>query len=295
MSSKPFRSIAAWAGLSILGLSVAQSATATDIYPGDYIIAPPGTNLGLVYLGYTPSNDFSLDGAGRIPQSSLDQTVGIARILHYSEIGGMPVAYQAYLPFARISNAQVGGAPLQTNNGIGDLTLGFTAFLLKKDDPNYGTTIGLTAYVSVDTGKYDVGKVGAGAGTTTYTPQLGLVQGLGHGFFLDGSLDVAVQRSQTHAYTKYSTNASTELQTYLRYQFSPASSVSFGYAGFFGGKQYVNNVYTEQETRSDQLRLFASHMLTPTWQVAGMLGKALSTDGGFKNEYSAQLRVMKIF
>ncbi len=295
MTSKPFRSFVALAGLSLLGLGAAQTAAATDIYPGDYIIAPPGANLGLVYLGYTPSNDFRLDGVGRVPQSSLDQTVGIARILHYSEIGGMPVAYQAYLPFARISNAQVGGAPLQTNNGIGDLTLGFTAFLLKKDDPSYGTTIGLTAYVSLDTGKYDPGRVGAGAGTTTYTPQLGLVQGLGHGFYLDGSLDIAVQRSHTNANIKYATNASTEVQAYLRYQFSPASSVSFGYAGFFGGKQYVDDVYTGQETRSDQLRLFASHMLTPTWQVAGMLGKALSSDAGFKNEYSAQLRIMKIF
>lgn len=295
MAKKLFRSAITLAGTLAGLLLFSGSAGAIDIYPADYTVAPPGTNLALVYLGYTPSNNFSLDGGGKVPQSSLDQTVGIIRWLHYSEIGGMPVAYQFYLPFARLSNAKVGGQDLQVNNGIGDLTLGFTAFLLKKDDANYGTTVGLTAYVSVDTGKYDFGKVGAGVGTTTYTPQLGIIQGLGHGFYFDGALDVAVQRSHNEQDFHVDTRASTEVQAYLRYQFSPASSLSFGYAGFTGGKQYINSIYQQQETRSNQVRIFGSHMLTPTWQLAGTLGKALSAQGGFKEQYNAQLRLMKIF
>ncbi len=276
-------------------LAISTCASAIDIYPGDYTILPPGTTLALGYLGYTPSSTFRLDGVGEVPNSSLDQTVGIARVLHYTQIAGMPVAFQAYLPFAKLTDVKVGGASQPTNNGLGDLTLGATAFLVHRPDPLYGTTVGFTAYMSVPTGKYDYGRVGAGAGTVTFTPQLGLIQGLGRNLFFDGALDVAAQLGHDYSGYRISVRPSIELQTYLRYQFTPATSVSFGYAGFFGGKQYVNDTYTGQETNSSQLRLFASHMLTPTWQISGMLGKAIATEGGFKNSYSAQLRVMKIF
>jgi hypothetical protein len=276
-------------------LAITKSACAIDIYPGDYTILPPGTTLALAYAGYTPSNTFHLDGVGNVPGSSIDQTVGIARVLYYSQLFGIPVAYQAYLPFGKLTNAKVGGGPLQTNNGLGDLTLGFTAFLVNRPDPNYGTTIGLTPYLSLPTGRYNVGAANLGAGAVTFTPQLGLIQGLGHGFFFDGSLDVAVQTGHNNAGQHISVHPSIELQTYLRYQLSAASSVSFGYAGYFAGKQYINDTYNGQETSSSQLRLFASHMLTPTWQLSGMLGKAVATEGGFKNEYSVQLRLMKIF
>ncbi|WP_321858382.1 transporter [Burkholderia cenocepacia] len=276
-------------------LAISTSASAIDIYPGDYTIVPPGTTLALGYLGYTPSRDFRLDGGGKVPDSSLDQTVGIARVLHYTQIGGMPVAFQAFLPFAKLTDVKVGGNPLPTNNGLGDLTFGATAFFVNRADPLYGTVVGLTAYVSAPTGKYDYGRVGAGAGTVVFTPQLGVIQGLGRNLFLDAALDVAVQPGHDAAGHRISVRPSVELQTYLRYQFTPATSVSFGYTGTFGGKQYVDDAYTGQKTDSNQLRLFASHMLTPTWQVSGMLGKALSADGGFKNSYSVQLRVMKIF
>lgn len=291
MKRKMLRSALALTGL----LAMTESAFAIDIYPGDYTILPPGTTLALGYLGYTPSNDFRLDGVGRVPDSSLDQTVGIVRVLHYSQIAGVPVAFQAYLPFANLSNVKVGGSSLPTDNGMGDLTFGFTAFFVNRPDPVYGTTVGLTTYVSLPTGKYDVNRVGPGAGTTTFTPQLGVIQGLGHGFYVDGSLDVAVQGGHDNSGEHISTHPSFELQTYLRYQLSPASSVSFGYAGNFGGEQFIDDTYTGEETSSSQLRLFASHMLTPTWQVSGMLGKAVATEGGFKNDYSVQVRLMKIF
>ncbi|NML33293.1 transporter [Paraburkholderia antibiotica] len=276
-------------------LAISTAASAIDIYPGDYTILPPGTTLALGYVGYTPSSTFRLDGVGEIPNSSLDQTVGIARVLHYTQIGGVPVAFQAYLPFAKLTDVRVGGNSLPTNNGLGDLTLGATAFLVNRADAEYGTTVGFTMYLSVPTGKYDYGKVGAGAGTVTFTPQLGLIQGLGKNLFLDASLDVAAQPSHSDAGYDISVRPSIQLQTYLRYQFTPATSLSFGYSGTFGGKQYVDDVYTGQKTSSSQLRLFASHMLTPTWQLSAMLGKAVATEGGFKNSYSAQLRVMKIF
>src|ERR1700744_4772549 len=183
MKTKSLRPAIALAGM----LALAKSACAIDIYPADYTILPPGTTLALAYAGYTPSNTFHLDGVGNIPGSSIDQTVGIARVLYYNQLFGMPVAYQAYLPFGKLTDAKVGGAPLQTNNGLGDLTLGFTAFLVNRPDPNYGTTVGLTSYVSLPTGRYDVGAANLGAGAVTFTPQIGLIQGLGHGFFFDGS------------------------------------------------------------------------------------------------------------
>lgn len=281
--------------LALTGVAMAQGAAAVDIYPGDYTVLPPGVTVGLGYLGYTPSNEFKLAGVGRIPGSSIDQTVGIVRVLHYSSWGELPVAYQAFLPFAQLSNARVGGGTLPVNNGVGDLTVGFTVFPIATKDPQYGTTLGITQYVSLPTGTYDLGYAQPGAGSVVYTPQIGLIQGLGHGFFLDLSYDKAMQLSHTRSGHRIEHGSANETQAYLRYQFSAATSLSVGYAQFSGGKLFVDDVFQGQEVKSRQVRLYGSHMLAPTWQLSGMVGKAISADGGFKNTYTAQLRLMKIF
>jgi hypothetical protein len=282
--------------LSAAALSMfAPGASAIDIYPADYTVLPAGVNLGLMYTGYSHSNSFKLDGVGKVPDSSLGTTIVIPRLLHYDTIGSMPVAYQAFLPFGWLSDAKVGGQPLQTNNGAGDLTLGFTAFPVHTSDPAYGTTVGLTMYVSLPTGKYDLGKAGPGAGTVTYQPQLGIIQGLGNGLFIDGALDVSIQSSHDESGVRVKQSASTQLQAYLRYQLSQATALSFGYSGTYGGRLSLNDVDTGQKTRTDELRLYATQFLTPTWQLGGTLAAGLDSEGGFKRDYAVQLRLVKVF
>ncbi|MBU0557947.1 MAG: transporter [Alphaproteobacteria bacterium] len=280
----------------VAGFGVALSngtANAIDIAPGDYAVLPSGTFLGLTYFLYSSSD--SLDINGDIASSELNTAVGLLRGVYYSEIGGVPVSAQAILPVGAITDASIGGTDQSISDGFGDLTLGFTVYPVNTQDPEYGTTIGLTTFVTAPTGNYDVNDISLGSGTWTITPQIGVIQGIGNGFFVDAAVDVAFKADHTEGGSKRSRHPSTEAQLYLRYQLNEKASVSFGYAGFFGGASETDGTETGLKTRSDQLRVFANAFVTPTVQVQGMLGTDLNAEGGFKQNISTQLRLLKVF
>lgn len=278
------------------GAFFALPAAAIDIMPGDYTVLPAGTNALLLYGQYSTSSELDIEGVGEIPESDFDLGLGIARYLHYNQIGGIPVAAQAFIPFGGISEARIGGVDALTDDGIGDLTVGFTAWPVSSADPE-GTTVGVTAYLTMPTGAYreEPGSINLGSGTWTVTPQIGVIQGLGKGFFFDGAVDVAIRADHEENGLEFSREASLQLQAYLRYQFSAATSVSFGYSGIFGGEDKINGVATGTQTRTNQLRLFGSTFVTPTVQLHGMIGTDIDTDGGFKNDFVGMLRLMKLF
>ncbi len=269
------------------------SAWAIDVSPADYTVLPPGTNLILGYAQYSTARELHVDGAGKVPSSDLDVAVGLARYVHYSELGGVPISVQAIAPFGNL-DARIGGADQPIADGLGDITLGATVYPVHSADPT-GTTLGVTAFLTLPTGAYDPAKISLGSGTWTFTPQVGVIQGLGNGFFFDGILDAAFEADHDEGAVAFSRDPSVQVQAYMRYQFSQATSVSFGYSGKFGGKQFTNGSYTGLKTRSDQLRLFANHFFTPTLQLQGMIGSDVNVEGGFKNDFVTQLRLLKVF
>ncbi len=277
-----------------LGVS-AHAAWAIDISPGDYTVLPAGTNLALVYGQYVKSDRLDVDNVGKIPNSGLEAAYGIARYVHYSKIGNLPVVAEAILPFGGFDDVHIGGEGQPTKNGLGDLMIGLAAFPIHTSDPQYGTTIGETTYISMPTGAYDPAKVSFGNGTVIVTPQFGLIQGLGHGFLLDASADVALTMDHTEHGVRYSVAPSYQLQALVRYMITPTSTVSFGYSGHFGGKQEVDGVFNGLKTSSHQLRLFASRFVTPTFQVQGMVGADVASEAGFRQGFTGQIRLLRVF
>ena len=121
------------------------------------------------------------------------------------------------------------------------------------------------------------------------------MQGLGNGFFFDGALDVALQKDHTESGVKVSRDPSVQVQTYLRYQQSPTTAFSIGYSGMFGGDLDVSGSYSGQKTRVDQIRAFAQHFTSQSTQMQLMLAKDIHVEGGFKSDYVAQIRFLKVF
>lgn len=276
--------------------TAAPPALAFDFAPGDYVPLPAGATFFAGYLQVATSDTFRLDGVGKIPKSRLDTVVGIARLVHYAEIAGRPAAIQVIAPFGNISTAEIGGADLPVADGMGDVTLGAVYWpMAAAPDDVHGTTLGLTLYVTLPTGSYDIDKVSLGSGATTFTPQIGLVQGLGPRLFLDAGVDAAFALDHTEDGVEVSRDPSYNLQAYLRFQPNPATNLSIGYSGVWGGEIDVDGAYSGQKTRFDQIRLFANTMLTPTLQIQGMIGSDFDVVGGFKQSPIAQIRFVKIF
>lgn len=277
--------------------TLTSSALAFEIAPGDYVPMPAGTNFAAAYIVSGQSDQFHLGSVGEIPDSELETTIGIARGVHYFDYAnGMRGALQFVLPYGDIGTARVGGADQPVKDGMGDLTLGITAWPMVADptDP-YGTTFGATLFVTLPTGSYDVNKLSFGTGTTTIIPQIGLIQGVGNNFFLEAYADVAFTLDHEESGLDVETDPSYQFQTYLKYQAKPGTNLSIGYSGRFGGEQSVGGTETGLKTRTDQLRLVADTMLSPSLQIQGLLGYDMNTKGGFKQEPIMQLRLVKVF
>jgi len=203
--------------------------------------------------------------------------------------------YQAVLPMVGFPTARIGGTDMTTSSGVGDLTLGFSVWPVQPSTPDKGTSLGVTMFLTAPTGKYDVNDVSAGSGTWTLTPQIGLIQGLGGGYFIDAVADVAITRDHKENGATVSRAPAYQVQAALRKQFSPTKSVALGMSSQWGGKVEVGGVDTGLRTRRDQLRLYANSFVTPTLQVQGMLAKDLKVEGGFKNDAVVELRLLKLF
>lgn len=278
----------------ILAALTVAKAQAVDIAPGDYAYLPAGTGLAVGYLNYGSSSTYKLPNGTSVPNSRLESVVAVARGVYYSEFAGQAFAVQAILPFGGITQARVGGANLPTANGLGDLVLSPVWYPIHSSAPT-GTTIGLATYLTLPTGNYSVTKASLGSGTVAITPQLGVIQGLGSGFFFDGALDAAFAFNHNDQGIRISQDPSMQAQAYLRYQISKATSASFGYSGTFGGQVRYNGINQASKTRVDELRVFANTFLTDTIQLQGMIGTDVNASGGFKQDVVAQIRLLKVF
>lgn len=279
---------------SMAGISLSHAATAIDVAPVEYAWVGHNTNIFLSYGQYSHANRFYPDSAQEIPASELSTSVVLLRRLHYRELAGQRFMFQAVLPIGGINDASLGGADQPFSDGIGDLTLGATWYPIASAEPT-GTTLGLSMFLTMPTGSYHFGEVSLGSGTWTVTPQIGVIQGLGGGFFLDGVLDVALQRDHREQGIAVSRDPSIQAQVYMRCQVSPTRPFSIGYSGQFNGELLFDDEYTGQKTRAYRLRIYANTFIDDSTQIQAMLAKDTKVEGGFKNDAVVQLRYMEMF
>jgi hypothetical protein len=280
--------------LWLIAAALAAPAQAMDIAPGDYAVPPPGTKLALYYGQYTSSRTLHVDDSGTVADSGLGSQVNLLRFARYGEIGSLPYAVQAIVPFGGFDQAKVGGIEQKTAAGVGDVVLAASIFPVPAGSPR-DMTVGLTAFLALPTGEYAADAFSIGSGTTTATVQLGVIRPLTARFSLDAAVDVSLAADHAEAGVEYSQDPQAEAQAYLRFALSRETNLSFGYAGFFGGKRHADGVYRGSSAEASQLRVFADTFITPTFHVQAMIGRDLSRQGGFEADLVGQLRLLKIF
>lgn len=268
-------------------------AQAIDVGPADYTIMPGGTTLGMVYWQHLSSDTLTLNGT-EVPGSKTEADVAILRSLNYFTLGETPATFHVVAPFASL-DADIGGAQQPTLSGLGDTTLGLTLWPVQPDNPETGTTLGVSLFATLPTGEFDPARIGIGEGTTTLTPQIGLIQGLGNGWYFDGVVDVALKADHSENGQKFARDPAWQVQAMLRKQWGPGTSLTIGYSGQRGGDQTIDGVSTGLATDRDQIRLYGTHFLTPTLQIQGMVGKDIRVDGGFDYDSVTQIRLVKVF
>ncbi|NKF23512.1 transporter [Solimonas marina] len=287
------------AALAPVLMSVAAPALAVDVDPGDYTALPAGTNLGLVYLQQVHRDELSTP-AGTIDDARLDSSVMLARYVHFTKIGPFTVDPQVIVPFGKLYNGQVAGSDLDESSGLGDIVTFATVWLVNKPDPKHETYFGVSPILTIPTGAYGHDKsVNLGGNRFVYTAQAGLIQGLAQNLKVDliGELTWYQDNDKYGAAEQTLSQAhSGEFQAWLRYGLPDGkTTVSAGYANYWGGKQKVDGVYNGSKTEHQQVRLAIQSFVTPTVQLEAIVGRDTEVQDGFRQDAIVQLRALKLF
>ncbi|MDP3536403.1 MAG: transporter [Halomonas sp.] len=284
------------AGGVTLSIATAQAAEiATD--PGDYVPLPEGSNLGLLYLQYASRDSVYANGDQLPGGAGLDTHIGLARLIHYLDIGGYTVNPQVILPFGKVNlTSPFGPLEPESATGIGDPMIGATAWLV--NNPEQQQWFGLSAFASIPFGQYDShkGPVNVGENRWKGIFQAGYVTGLSDHFMLDLIAEYAIySNNDDFLGIRREQDDSQSLQTHFRYLLNPQSHIALSYYHTFGGETTVGGVQQDDELNNNRWLATFSTFVQPTLQLQAQYGQDIGVENGFKEDQRFNLRLAKVF
>lgn len=281
---------------TVLWLGVIADAHAIDVDPGDYVPAPAGTTVGLLYLQHAERDASYTAGTRNAGNPRLTSDVAIARLVHYMNIGGYIVSPQVLLPFASL-RAGADISTLGNTNAMGDVILAAPVWLI--NDAVKSTFFAVTPYVYLPTGSYSNSQaLNVGENRWKFDLQAGLAQQLSGPWYLDLTGDVMLFGDNTDdgaSHGRLQQKPLYQLQAYLRYQFSATTNAYTGLSRNWGGESKFNGVANHDQSNQLKLSFGASTFIGPKTQLMGSIGRDLSVDNGFKENFRVNLRLLQIF
>lgn len=286
--------------LTLAALSLAMmlplAAHAIDVDIGDFVPAPEGKTVGLLYYQHVERNSLYTQGQKAALNPRLVSDIGIARLVHYTSIGGLAFAPQVLLPFGRLDAGRDTAALGQTS-GVGDIIL--AAPFWPVNDAASRTYLGIAPYLYLPTGSYDRNRaLNLGEHRWKFDLQVGFVKGFTDKWYLDLTGDVMFYGKNDD----YGSNGATQRQkplfqgqSYLRYQFTPAANIFVGLSQNWGGETRVDGVDGNDEARQRKASIGGSWFIGPKTQLLGAIGHDLYVQNGFKENARINLRLLRVF
>lgn len=280
-----------------LSLASAGGAKSQEIEPNEFVPAPAGTNLLLGYYVYGHDTEYSVRGGPTIKDSGVEVNVGIARYVHYFDVGGHPAVLQVLQPFGSLSGAHVDGERLGSAFGAQNTILG--AAFWPYSNAATKTYVITDVFLYPPDGTYDPhSPINLGDNRWSGNAQIGLSKGIGNHFSFDAAFDATFYADNTDYFPggqRLSENPTYRGQLWLNWAWSRAFSTSIGWEGLFGGRQNLNGNFTGNSSEEQRLRAAAQLFLSPTLQTTLELNHDVEHSGNFKQVFGATLRLLYIF
>ncbi|AOE85466.1 transporter [Pseudomonas sp. TCU-HL1] len=284
----------AW-GLVLLagGLSVTGSARALDLDAGDYVAAPAGTTLGLLYLQGAERDRLYRAGHRQADSPGLDSEIGILRLVHYTDVAGYRVAPQLLVPFGRLD----GNRGLDDASGLADPILAMPLWLI--NEPARRRYLGITPYLFLPLGEYDSDEpLNLGENRWKANLQVAYVDALSERLSLDLAADVMFYGRNNHYGSGRWTQRqkpSYQYQGFLRYQLTPTADLRAGLSWLDGGENSVDKLWLDDRQETGKWSLGFSWFFLPRTQVAATYGRDFAVENGFREEHRLNIRLMQMF
>lgn len=282
--------------LTVVGLVTSVSVKAQAIDAGDYVPAPDGTQLGLVYLQYAHSGAVYAHGQKADDKASLDSAIAIMRYVGFTKIAGHTLDYQVLQPYGTIWS---GGstASLGKTTGFADTILVSTLWL--HENAKTGTYFGVTPYLYLPTGNYNHAQsLNLGENRWKGSFQAVLSQKLSKQFIAEVAGDVMIYGNNSNygiASQTLSQKPTFRVQGFARYLLNDKNELNLRLMYVGGGRQSVARVDQDNVARTTSLLGTWRTMLSPKWQLMTQVGGDLHVENGFKEGSRVQLRILRIF
>ncbi len=273
---------------------VTTAAQAVDLDAGDYDTAPAGTTLGLLYLQDGQYNSL-YQGSHKAPgNNGLNTDFGIARLVHYTDIGGVLTLPQILIPFGH-ETCTNDASGLGTASGLGDIILAIPTWLI--NDTQNHTFLGVTPYLFLPTGDYNSSNaLNIGQNRYKLNLQAAFSTRLAPNVAWDIAGDVTFYGHNTDAVGggTLTQKPGYELQTNARYFITPKADLRAGFAYINGGDTKQNGVTSDATTES-KFWIGTGLWASDKTQVIFTYGKDIAVQNGFKDNNQINLRLLQVF
>ncbi|MBC7285417.1 transporter [Hoeflea sp.] len=283
------------AGLAAQCLMSGTAAHGADAQPRDFVPAPAGTHLGLVYyLGGT--SDTLVDGNGNdVAGSSLDTNVGLLRYVYFFDVAGIRTDVNVLQPFGGLDNMSIGGTAVGTKDiSFGDTTLVGTIWPL--NDPENGRYFAIATYLTLPTGEYSATEPGLGSNRWSFAIQPGFVFNIAPKWSVDlvGDVTIYGDNDEGPGGANVEKDASYTALGWINYSASDKTMFSAGVTTSWGGAETVGSI-KGADVESTTVRVAWSQMLDPTTQFLMEVGHDVDAQNTFERDTTLTLRLAKFF
>ena len=278
-----------------MALTMATPATAQAIDAGDYVPAPPGTHLGLVYTQFSHSGALYADGKKVDDDAQLDTAITIFRYVGFTEVAGMTLDYQILQPFGHLAG---GGSTASLGKATGFADTILVSTLWVHNDPSAKSYFGITPYLYLPTGEYDRSKsLNLGEHRWKGSMQAVYSKGLGDHFVAELAGDAMIfgKNDDLVGGGTLKQKAQYRVQGFARYLIDPANEANIRLMYLTGGETRIDGVDQNNVTKTLSALATWRHSFSPKWQLMTQAGTDLSVHSGFREGPRVQLRLLKVF
>ncbi|WBO20745.1 transporter [Sphingomonas abietis] len=282
-----FGIIAGLAGLA------AAPAVAVKFDAGDYVPAPPGTNLLLLYMQHASSDSLWANGHKIDDKARLDTDVGIFRYVGFGKVAGMTFDYQILQPFGSL-RASGSTASLGSTSGVGDTILVSTLWVVNK--PQSGTYVGITPYLYIPDGNYKATRaLNLGENRWKGAMQGVISQQITKHWIAEGAADATFYGDNDKAPDgPLKQHKMFEFQGWARYLFDPKTEVNMRVSYTTGGDTSLDGIGQNDSTHTWSFLGTLRRSLDAHHQIMIQGGKDISVRNGFKEGMRFQVRLLQI-
>jgi hypothetical protein len=251
-------------GFAFLCVAMSAHAGGSEIYSGDFVALPPGTQVLSFYQYERDFEGYYFNGE-RVGGARAKARASVAAYTRFGQIGGLTSAWSVTLPYIDVHKT-AGTFPVwfgDETSGLSDVRLKYSVWPV--NDPEQGRYVAVTGIWQPDTGRYERHQVlSTGDNRNRVTFQFTWIEALSKTIRMELTPEVNWHSdNRDYVGTHMQQENAYALTGYLRWRFYGPWSASVGFQSNGGGDQIIDGVRQNNEPEQQRVLFSLNTLLAP--------------------------------